>query len=67
MSAMLTYDTQAEGRPSFIVPITSALGLQPKADVPNYCATKAALHSLALSLRAQLADTKVRVLEILPP
>ncbi|TFK89629.1 NAD(P)-binding protein [Polyporus arcularius HHB13444] len=57
----------AEGRPSFIVPITSGLAIQPKADVPNYCATKAGLHSLALSLRAQLADTKVRVIEILPP
>ncbi|RPD64909.1 NAD(P)-binding protein [Lentinus tigrinus ALCF2SS1-7] len=57
----------AEGRPSFIIPITSGLAIQPKADVPNYCATKAALHSLDLSLRAQLADTQVRVIEILPP
>ncbi|KAI0721305.1 NAD(P)-binding protein [Cerioporus squamosus] len=57
----------AEGRPSFIVPITSGLAIQPKADVPNYCATKAGLHSFDLSLRAQLADTKVRIIEILPP
>jgi NAD(P)-dependent dehydrogenase (short-subunit alcohol dehydrogenase family) len=29
--------------------------------------TKAALHSLARSLRAELADTRIRVFEVLPP
>nr|VWO94223.1 3-oxoacyl-reductase [Ganoderma boninense] len=56
-----------EGKPSFIIPITSALGVVPKADLPNYSATKASLHSWAISLRAQLKGTIVHVMEILPP
>ncbi|KAI0778527.1 NAD-P-binding protein [Trametes elegans] len=55
------------GRPSFIIPITSGLSIVPYANVPNYSATKAALHSLDYSLRAQLVKTKVQVIEILPP
>ncbi|KAJ7133749.1 hypothetical protein C8R43DRAFT_1089686 [Mycena crocata] len=57
----------AEERPSFIIPITSGLGLMPGQFVPNYSASKAALHSFTTSLRAQLADTKVNVVEIIPP
>ncbi|KAI8980668.1 NAD-P-binding protein [Trametes punicea] len=56
-----------KGRPSFIVPITSGLSIVPSARVPDYCATKAALHSLDMSLRTQLSATKVQVMEILPP
>ncbi|TCD69987.1 hypothetical protein EIP91_005576 [Steccherinum ochraceum] len=56
-----------EGRPSFIVPITSNLGLFPRGLVPNYCATKAAMHSFALSLDNQLQGTNVNVMEIIPP
>jgi len=57
----------AEGRPSFIIPVTSGLGIIPGSFVPNYSATKAALHSFSLSLRAQLHDTNVHVLELIPP
>ncbi|THH30087.1 hypothetical protein EUX98_g4118 [Antrodiella citrinella] len=57
----------AEGRPSFIVPISSGLGLCPAPWVPNYAATKAAVHSFALSLSSQLEDTNVHVMEIIPP
>ncbi|KAJ7357082.1 hypothetical protein DFH08DRAFT_473503 [Mycena albidolilacea] len=57
----------AEGRPSFIIPITSGLGLLPSPLVINYSASKAALRSFTTSLRKQLEDTKVNVLEIIPP
>ncbi|KAK5075845.1 hypothetical protein LTR70_009949 [Exophiala xenobiotica] len=46
---------------------TSGLALTPIRTVPNYCATKAAMHSMILTLRDQLADTGVKVLELYPP
>ncbi|PDS77883.1 SDR family oxidoreductase [Rhizobium sp. L43] len=50
-----------------IVNVTSGLAFTPKADIPVYCATKAALHSFTLSLRHQLKATGVRVVEMVPP
>lgn len=52
---------------SAIINITSGLAFSPLASVPVYCATKAALHSFTLSLRFQLANTPVSVIEIIPP
>lgn len=52
---------------SAIVNITSGLGFTPIAIMPVYCSTKAALHSISLSLRHQLANTSVKVFEMIPP
>jgi len=50
-----------------ILNVTSGLAFVPKADVPIYCATKAALHSFTLSLRHQLTGSPVEVIEVIPP
>jgi len=50
-----------------IVNVTSGLSFMPLATVPVYCATKAALHSFTLSLRWQLKDSPIKVIEIIPP
>ena len=52
---------------SAIVNVTSGLSFTPLANVPVYCATKAALHSFTLSLRWQLKATNTEVIEIIPP
>jgi len=50
-----------------IINVTSGLGLVPLSITPIYSATKAGLHSFSISLRKQLADTSVKVFEIIPP
>ena len=50
-----------------IVNVTSGLAFMPSALTPTYCATKAALHSYTQSLRFQLRDTPVQVIEVIPP
>ena len=57
-----------KGRPNAVIAnVTSGLSFVPLANVPVYCATKAALHSFTLSLRWQLRDSGVEVVEIIPP
>jgi uncharacterized oxidoreductase len=50
-----------------IVTVSSGLAFVPLAMTPTYCATKAAVHSYTQSLRYQLKDTSVQVLELIPP
>ena len=56
------------GRPhAAILNVTSALGFMPSALTPTYCASKAAMHAYTQSLRFQLRETAVEVIEIIPP
>ncbi|KAF8330541.1 hypothetical protein F5887DRAFT_80359 [Amanita rubescens] len=57
----------SEGHPTFIYTVTSCLATLPVPHVLNYCASKAALHSFTTSLRIQLQDTNINVIEIAPP
>lgn len=50
-----------------LIHIGSGLGYIPLAAAPIYSATKAAVHSFTISLRRQLANSTVKVIEIIPP
>ena len=50
-----------------ILTVTSGLAFVPLSMTPTYNATKAALHSYTESLRYQLQDTNVQVIELAPP
>lgn len=52
---------------STVITVTSGLAFIPLVATPTYNATKAAIHSWTQSLRRQLADTSVEVLELAPP
>ncbi len=50
-----------------VINISSGLAFVPLSAVSIYCATKAAIHSITMSLRYQLKDTNIKVFEIIPP
>jgi len=50
-----------------IMTVSSGLAFLPLNLNPTYCATKAAIHSYTQSLRYQLKDSNVQVLELIPP
>lgn len=55
-------------RPAAVVMnVSSGLGFVPLPATPTYSATKAAIHAYTQSLRVQLADADVQVLELVPP
>lgn len=61
---------QSKSEPTAIVFMTSGLALAPLSRCPNYCASKAALHSLIMSMRFQLQQAgkgDIKIIEILPP
>jgi uncharacterized oxidoreductase len=59
---------QLAGKPNAtLVNVSSGLAFAPLAFCPVYCATKAFVHSLSLSLRHQLKGKGIRVLELVPP
>ncbi|MEU1730864.1 SDR family NAD(P)-dependent oxidoreductase [Streptosporangium sp. NPDC020145] len=50
-----------------IVTVSSGLAFAPLRATPSYNASKAAIHMLSESIRLQLADTNVKVVELEPP
>ncbi|SDS26568.1 Short-chain dehydrogenase involved in D-alanine esterification of teichoic acids [Microlunatus soli] len=50
-----------------IVTVSSGLAFTPLTVTPSYNASKAAIHMLSESLRLQLADTSVKITELVPP
>jgi uncharacterized oxidoreductase len=52
---------------ALVVNVSSIFAFFPIASHPAFCAAKAGLHSFTLSLRHQMRDSAVRVVELVPP
>jgi len=66
LTAALLPHLKSKARAS-VVTVSSGLAFVPLAATPTYSATKAAIHSWSQSLRRQLRDTTVEVIEWAPP
>lgn len=55
------------GREALIISVTSGGAYAPQTFAPIYSAAKAALHSYTVNLRWSLAETPIRVTELIPP
>jgi uncharacterized oxidoreductase len=57
-----------QGQPdATIITVSSGLAFVPLKATPSYNATKSAIHMLSESIRLQLADTAVKIVELQPP
>ncbi|MBV8969739.1 MAG: SDR family NAD(P)-dependent oxidoreductase [Verrucomicrobia bacterium] len=65
LAALLPHLQKQSG--SVIMNVSSGLAFVPMAMTPTYCATKAAIHSYTQSLRYQLRDSSVQIIELIPP
>lgn len=54
-------------RDAVLVNVSSGLAFIPSPAFPVYCATKAAVHSFTLTLRQQLKDSGMKIIELIPP
>jgi uncharacterized oxidoreductase len=52
---------------AILLNVSSGLAFVPRSLFPVYCATKAAVHSFSVSLRHQLRDSQIQVIELIPP
>ena len=50
-----------------IITVSSGLASVPLPATPTYSATKSAIHAFSEAIRVQLADTSVKVVELVPP
>lgn len=66
LNAALLPFIQKQGNP-VVMTVSSGLAFVPLFLTPTYCATKAAIHSYTQSLRYQLKDSGVQVIELIPP